>query len=224
MAYSFYFDYNKETIQLPVPPPNLTLKVNGKNKTVELLNLGEVNILKDPGLSEFNFKILLPGQVYPFATYIKGFKEPRYFLERFEKYKLDKKPVRLIVSRVAPWGKPLFDTNMLVSLENYTVEEKAGEEGDIYVDLQLKQYKEYATQTIKLKKITGGKAKATTKKKRPTNRTAPKTHKVVRGDTLWGIARKYLGKGSRWREIYNLNKSKIKNPHWIYPGQVFRLP
>ncbi len=50
------------------------------------------------------------------------------------------------------------------------------------------------------------------------------THTVVRGDTLWGIAQKYLGSGSRYTEIFEANRDKIKNPNLIYPGQVFTIP
>lgn len=47
---------------------------------------------------------------------------------------------------------------------------------------------------------------------------------MKRGDCLWNIAKALLGSGSRYTEIYNLNKDKIKNPNLIYAGQVLRIP
>jgi LysM repeat protein len=219
--YSFYLKLEKEEIQLPVPPTDFTLKVNNKNKIIELLNLGDINILKDPGLTDISFKILLPGQKYPFAEYPDGFKMPRYYLERFEKYKVDRKPIRLIVSREAPWKEPLFDTNMAVSLESYTIEEKAGEEGDIYVSLELKQYKDYKTKVVTIQEVKDGKTTATVKEKRPA-KTPEKTYKVKKGDTLWNIAKKELNDGNKYMEIVKLNN--ISNPNKINIGQVLKLP
>ena len=56
--------------------------------------------------------------------------------------------------------------------------------------------------------------------------TAPEvtSYTVKAGDCLWNIAKKYLGKGSRYTEIAELNKDKIKTPNLIFPGQVLTLP
>ncbi|WP_022846682.1 LysM peptidoglycan-binding domain-containing protein [Desulfurobacterium sp. TC5-1] len=54
----------------------------------------------------------------------------------------------------------------------------------------------------------------------------PKSYRVVRGDTLWGIASKsYIYNDPwQWPLIYRANRNKIKNPHLIFPKQVFTIP
>lgn len=51
-----------------------------------------------------------------------------------------------------------------------------------------------------------------------------KTYTVVKGDTLFRIAKKTLQDGTRWKQIYELNKDTIKNPNFIYLGQKIVLP
>ena len=47
---------------------------------------------------------------------------------------------------------------------------------------------------------------------------------VVRGDNLWNIARAHYGEGWHYTVIFGANKDQIRDPHRIYPGQVFSLP
>jgi len=48
-------------------------------------------------------------------------------------------------------------------------------------------------------------------------------HKVVKGDTLWGISKQELKDPFLWPGIWKKNP-EIKNPDRIYPDQVIRIP
>lgn len=149
-GYDFYLD----KCLLPITPQKLQIKINNANSTVTLINEGEVNLLKTAKLTDIEFDCEIPQVKYPFSSYPNGFKPAEYFLDYFEKLKTEKKPFQFIVSRSMPTGKALFSTNIKVTMESYTLAEKAGN-FDVTVKIKLKQYREYGTKTATIKSENG---------------------------------------------------------------------
>lgn len=227
-GYEFYID----GVLLPITPGELTIKSNSRNDTVDLINEGEINILKSPSLIEVEFEARFPMRKYPYS------RDPQDFLTYFDKFKElkeKKKPFRFIVTRTTPGGKLLWDTNLLMALEDFSTNESADEGDDVIVSIDLKQYKEYAPVLIDLNNTT-----STGNNKRD-NSNAPSAafseYTVQSGDCLWNIAKAAYGDGSKWPVIYEANKDIIEktankyrsgkgssNGHWIYPGTKLTIP
>ena len=146
--YSIYLD----KVLLPIAPKSIKIGFSSQNKTLNLINHGEINILKDPGLLDIEFDAMLPNTKYPFSIYKDGFESADKFIDKINKLKTDKKPFQFIVTRTRPDGTPLFNTNIKVSLEEYEINEDAEEGFDVILSIKLKQYKPYSTKKIKIEK------------------------------------------------------------------------
>lgn len=149
MAYRMYFD----KLLFPVTPDTVTVTVANQNETVNLINDGEVNVLKKPGLRTAKFTILLPNHKYHFAVYPDGFHVASYYLNRIEKLKKKKSHFQWILTRKLPNKKALDTTNITMVIEDYSVKENAGQDGfDVRVEINLKEFVQAKTKKIKLKK------------------------------------------------------------------------
>ena len=215
------------TMLCPVTPSKIDVKIKGQNKTLTLINDVQVNVLKNPSLTEITFDLLLPNVKYPFANYNIVWKDAQWYLNRLEMLKSRKKVFQWIVTRSLPSGKLLYDTNMSVSLESYTIKEDVKNGFDVVVSVTLKQYREYGTKIVKVSAV---EQKATVEKKRETtNSPAPtanstKTHTVTEGDTLYNVSKTYYDDGSKHTEILEENKDKIENPNVLTPGMSLIIP
>lgn len=222
MAYKMYIS----GVLMPITPSKVTIKINNQNKTMTLINGEEINILKAAGLSDVSFELLLPQVSYPFTN--GGAQTAAYYLSLFERLKVSKAPFQFILNRQKPGGGMYHFTNLTVGLETYEIVDDVDEGFDVKVKVNLKQYSAYGTKTVTIKPAatSGATSTATIQAAPRATTSAPKaaTYTVKSGDCLWNIAKKYLGNGARYIEIYNLNKDKIKNPNLIYAGQVLTLP
>ena len=195
MAKNGYDVYLKDCL-LPVTPSKIQIKINGGNKTVKLINEGEINILKKAELTDIEFEAEIPQVQYPYAVYPSGFKDAGYFFDLFEELKTSKKP---------PAGKTLQNTNIKVSLEDYRITEEAKNGFDFKVKFNLKQYRDYGTKTVNIAEN----SKAATKKARAKSTVQP--------STPIGIGSDVIVNGRLHRDSYGNGPGQTKNN---YRGKI----
>ena len=233
-GYDFYFKDGSDVLTFPITPSELSIKVGSNNKVVTLIGEGDINILKSPSLIEVEFEARFPMRKYPYSREVADFE--KYF-NKFKELKEKKKSFRFIVARTTPFGKRTWDTNLLMALENFELNESADEGDDVLISFKLKQYKEYGVKTVK---IVSSKPQTTSTSEKPRNddnkTKSPQTYTIKSGDTLWGISKKFYGDGAKWKTIYNANQAIIEstakkygrksssNGSLIYPGTKLTIP
>lgn len=208
-------------ISLPVAPSKITMKTKNNNKTMELIDGSEINFIRTPGLTEFNFEFLIPHVKYPFAYYPDGFQSAQSYIDALELMKTDRKWFQFNIQRQLPNGKTEFETSETVTLEDYSITEDTGNGLDFIANVTLKKYNEHKITHVEPVQATeeGVVVKEVTERK--SDKKTSNVYTVKKGDSLWKICKAQLGDGAKFKEIAKLNG--ISNPNLIYPGQVIQL-
>ena len=214
-------------------PKEIKFRIANRFYNYGIIDVGEVRVPSGQELEVINWQGMFPGKAREFEPYVREWKDPReLYMWVFNKKAVpgESKKLRLLVTET-----PI---NIDVYLDNFDGTFSGGY-GDYTYQInfiQAKDLKIYASGSG-----TSGDSTAATAENQPqgterSNREQPRTHTVVSGDTLWAIAQKYLGAGSKYPQIYELNKDTIEaeakrrglrgsdNGHWIFPGTVLKIP
>lgn len=222
--YQMWITYNaeKEKLRIPVNPETININSGTSNKSVTVTELGEITIIQSRAAVQFSFSSFFPAMPFP-GINAQDLTDPLTLVEKILEWKNSKNPVHLIVTS--------SKINCFCTIEKFTYWENGGDVGTIHYDMTLKEYREITARQVKVDTKT---QKATVDKTqtRVDNSVPPKTYTVVAGDCLWSIAQRMMGNGSRYKELYNANKSVIdpRNQKYgmptytIYAGQVFTIP
>lgn len=212
-AIQFWLSFNNgaERLQLPVNPASIRIQSSHTYEDVTVSQLGEYTVIGDARLRDFSFSSFFPRDYNSSYCEYEAIPSPWDAVQTIERWMKSRRPVRLTVT-----GTPI---NYAVTIRSFTYEpERAGNPGDIYYDLALKEYVFAETQKVE---VTGDTAKVQSAPTRPNTREVPSTYTVKPGDNLTKIALRY---GKKWPEIYAKNKSVIgPDPNRIYPGQKLVL-
>ncbi|MDN4068224.1 LysM peptidoglycan-binding domain-containing protein [Paenibacillus vini] len=205
----------KEWLWLPVNPDRVSVKTSHGYDDVQVTQLGEYTVIGEAALKEYSFSSFFPRDYHPGYCEYEDLPVPWDTVEKIEEWMRRRTPVRLDITGTKIKG--------LVTIRSFQYSERAGNPGDVYYDLELKEFKEVQFRQVETSGT--GKAMVITGEHRPDTKKPPASYVVVPGDTLWKIAQRTLGNGDRWSEIYAANGVVIgKNPNRISPGQKLVIP
>lgn len=204
-------------IHFPVNPERITCNTGNRILTFDVITLGEISLPRGRVPTRFSFEGFFPGEARKDLPMVKGWRPPRELVGQLSAWRNEGTKLRLLVTETPINHDVCFDGDG--SFEH----EWLGGHGDCWYSLRFVEARELVVTTAKVPVLVAAPSAPQPRPAPP----PPKTYTVKKGDTLWGIAVKFLKNGARWPEIYNIpaNKKVIgPNPNLIYPGQVLRIP
>lgn len=225
-------------IRIPILPPEFEITGSANIVTDNINALGQVSLYGGTNLFSTTLSSFFPKQNYRFASgnlatpgtvydlgdlkYVTNgnYKptDPYNYIKKINKWMLSGAKVRYIITDTT--------VNILCMIDTFTYREQDGT-GDIYYDLKLTEYVPLSANIVdtlysinKMGRDTVNYKETKTYNSLLSSSTSSNnkfvTYTVKKGDTLWDLAAKYLGKGDKWKEIYNWNGLKTST---IYVGQ-----
>lgn len=190
----------EERIYFSVNPAEINVSRPNQNRVLSLAMGGTVNAWGGRGLREVKLRTFLPCEGSPFYS---G-QPPEAILAMLRRWQDSGDPVRLILSG--------SDVNDAFLIEDVTETFREGDK-DTGLTLSLREYKFKSA----LAALAGGSAPPVRTDERPPK----KTHTVLKGDTLWEIACRYYGDGTKWKAL--AEKNGVADPRKLPVGKVLEL-
>ena len=202
------FEFSEYGLDIPINPENLEISSSNNNETFNIVGLGDIVVPGQVGLKTFDIESFFP-----------AYNNPKGCVKFFQDLINTQKPARFITQGMT------IDLDLLVLINDFSYDTRAGEEEDIYYSMSLTEYKSYGAKLIDIKDELNNEILPQTPEREDTKPTVAQTYTVQSGDSLWSITKKFSGNGNNWGSLYVANKAVIgNNPNLIKPGQVLTLP
>lgn len=207
-------------LRIPWLPDKVKCESGGTRMiTFDILDNGDVDVPSGQNLSRFLWSSYFPGEGHKDLPFLRGsWQSPKKIQTILSEWRAYGTPLRIIMT-----GTPI---NHDVYLEDYNFEYESGY-GDYKYEISFKQRKGI--------KIVSEQVAAAAPKQTNAAASSGTTYTIKKGDTLWALAKKFYGSGTKYGTIYNANKDIIEatakkygksssnGGHWIYPGCSIRI-
>lgn len=153
--YGIFFTLGDKVIRLPVNPSELPDTLEGNNETVNILGIGDVTVQKTPQQRLVELSGLFPARPDYYVHTPNRFMKPEEYIEFFRNAMYDHSVLIYTPVRYTEDGLPFAtnDTGFNCTVEGFIAKEKAGETGDFYYELSIKEYRDYAPQVVTIESM-----------------------------------------------------------------------
>lgn len=200
----FQTDYGQ--FILAVNPPELTIENSSSEKSIELLNVGQIVLPANRGPQKITVSTFLPSPTSPFY---KG-NVPEEITGMIRKSKNGKKSLRIIVSGTD------INAKFFVSAEKVTYKE-GQQDAVVSWSFIEDRHENIIAVAVQSKGQTD-----TGLLERAGNISVPKEVMIKKGDTLWALAARYYQDGTQWKKIARANG--IENERMLQLGSRIVIP
>lgn len=223
----FHLSYSNglERLQLPVNPERISVATTRGYEDVEVTQLGEFTVIGNGKLREFSFSSFFPREYNASYCEYAGFRPPWELVRMIERWMNTGRPIRFTLTGQIYGADYFAIINEPVTIRSFNYYEEGGAPGDIYFDMTLKEFVFIEFKRMKSASSDTTQVSVTTETSRPDTSDKPSEYTVASGDSLFKIAARIYGRGDKWRDIYNANKSTVgPNPNAITVGMKLVLP
>lgn len=213
--------------QFPSLPSEITVKNGANYQTYKIIGRGEVKIPRGIKSEEISWNGYFFGPSKRGELMIQYWTAPRLCIEILERLRNNGTPLNLMCTDVG--------INRDVTISDFQWEPYGGH-GNVKYKIIFAKWHNLKVKVLKTADtdVTPNSA-ADTPEERP-EQSDLQTYTVVKGDSLWRIAQKFLGSGTRWQELIPINLTVLdeaarkyghkdsNNGYWLFAGTVLTIP
>lgn len=207
----FHSSADGQEIILPVTPSSYQVETGQGIQVVNLTQFGDYALAGYPSIYAFTLDCMFPAQSYPFMVG-GSTPDPNLYIEFFERAVKERQVLRFVVSDT------LVSNEVLVESMRYGEQDGTN---DVYVTLSLMPYRRLQVASAPSNTPTPAPPKGAARTGDAPSVTQ-QSYTIKRGDTLWGICRRFYGEGKLAYPLAKLNQ--IKNADLIYDGDTIKIP
>lgn len=142
--FGLYFSGSGGVVRLPVNPSKLPDEKDNENGEYNVLGIGPIMIPRTPKLRVVSISSFFPGRNIP-GLVVGTFQPPDYYVSFFQSAMDNRSVLVYTPVRYYPDGTPFMTgaTGFECLVTKFTHEDRGGEVGDIYYDLEITEYRDY---------------------------------------------------------------------------------